>query len=79
MPTSQTSPALDLRDRLAKGELRASEVAAAFLARIGQREPEIGAWAFLDRELVMAQAEAADRQRGTGRAGRARCTAFRSA
>jgi Asp-tRNA(Asn)/Glu-tRNA(Gln) amidotransferase A subunit family amidase len=61
-------PALALRERMLAGALRASEVADAFLARVDEREAEVGAWTFLDRELVRKQAEAADRQRGTGRA-----------
>jgi Asp-tRNA(Asn)/Glu-tRNA(Gln) amidotransferase A subunit family amidase len=59
--------AVDLRDRVAKGELRATEVAAAFLARVEKREAEIGAFVHLDPAQVKAQAEAADRLRAAGR------------
>lgn len=60
--------ALHLRERIARGELKAAEVAAACLDRIEAAEPEVQAWAFLDRDLVMRQAEAMDTLRGTGRA-----------
>ncbi|MGH6923032.1 MAG: amidase [Propylenella sp.] len=60
--------ALGLRDRLVRGEFRAVDVAASYLERVAEREPEVEAWAFLDRDLVTRQAEAADAARGTGRA-----------
>jgi Asp-tRNA(Asn)/Glu-tRNA(Gln) amidotransferase A subunit family amidase len=59
--------ALDLRDRIARGEMRAAEVAAAHLKAIEAREPEVQAFAFLDPKHVMAQAEMADRFRAAGR------------
>ncbi len=59
--------AVELRDRIARGEVRASEAAAAFLEQVDRREGEVGAWAFLDRDIVGKQAAAAERQRGTGR------------
>ena len=61
-------PALDARDRLEHGALRASELIDAQLTRIAAREPEIGAFAFLDEGLARAAAKAADDYRGTGRA-----------
>ncbi len=60
-------PALELRGRMERGELRAREVAAAFLAKIEARDAEIGAWAYLDPDHVRVQAEAVDAARGTGR------------
>lgn len=59
--------AIELRDRLARGELRAAEVAQAFLDRIAEREPEVQAWAWLDGEHVMQQARALDAHRTSGR------------
>ena len=59
--------AVTIRDRLAGGALKATDVAEAFLAIIAAREPQIGAWAFLDREHVLAQATALDAYRSTGR------------
>ncbi|CUH39127.1 Glutamyl-tRNA(Gln) amidotransferase subunit A [Jannaschia seosinensis] len=60
--------AVELRDRLATGAIRAVEIARALAARIAAREPEIGAWAHFDAEHAMRQAQMLDRLRGTGRA-----------
>ena len=59
--------AVEQRDRLATGALRAVELAEACLAEIGRREPEVGAWAYLDGDHVMRQAKALDEYRGKGR------------
>ena len=59
--------AVELRDRLARGALRAVELAEACLEEIGRREPEVGAWAYLDGDHVMAQAKALDDHRTRGR------------
>jgi Asp-tRNA(Asn)/Glu-tRNA(Gln) amidotransferase A subunit family amidase len=58
--------ALALRDALASGTLRAVEVTRACLARIAQREPEVQAWAGLDEDYALAQAEALDEKRLAG-------------
>lgn len=58
---------VNLRQRLASGALRASELMAACLARIAEREPQIGAWAWLDADHARAEAEARDRHRQCGR------------
>jgi Asp-tRNA(Asn)/Glu-tRNA(Gln) amidotransferase A subunit family amidase len=42
------------------GRLTARELTEACLACIERREPEVGAWAFLDRGHALAQADAAD-------------------
>ncbi|MCV2876454.1 amidase [Rhodobacteraceae bacterium XHP0102] len=60
--------AVELRDRLASGALRATEVTEAHLARITAVEPEVQAWAWLDGDHAMEQAQALDRYRETGRA-----------
>ncbi len=59
--------ALDLRDRIAGGELRAAQVAEAYLEQIRLREPQVQAFAWIDPDYVMHQATEADRFRATGR------------
>lgn len=59
---------VELRDSIAGGAMRATEAAEASLAVVARREPEVGAWAFLDGEHVMRQAKALDEYRATGRA-----------
>ena len=56
-----------LRDRLASGALRAVELAEACLAAVRAREGEIGAWAHLDPDAVMAEARRLDALRASGR------------
>ena len=53
---------------LRAGRLSAEDYARALLARIDEREPEVQAWAWLDREHALAQARAVDerRRRGVG-------------
>lgn len=58
--------ALDLRDRLASGALRAVELARACLDRVRAIEGDIHAFAWLDEAHVMAEAERLDRLRKTG-------------
>ncbi len=45
---------------IAAGKATATAVAESCLARIAAREPEVGAWEFLDRDLVLRQARALD-------------------
>lgn len=59
--------AVALRDRLARGELRAVELAQGFLDQIAAREPEVQAWAWLDGEHVLQQARALDAHRASGK------------
>ncbi|MDP2696536.1 amidase [Thalassospira sp.] len=58
--------AVEVRDRLASGALRAVEYAQACLDLIAVREPEIQAWAWLDSDHVLAQAAALDARRLSG-------------
>ncbi len=58
--------AVELRDRLASGALRAREMAEACLAQIAAREPDVGAFAWLDSADVLAQADRLDAQRRSG-------------
>jgi aspartyl-tRNA(Asn)/glutamyl-tRNA(Gln) amidotransferase subunit A len=67
-PAAPTLAAVELRDRLAAGALRAIDVAEDLIARIAATEPELRAWAFYDPDHVSAQAKALDALRGTGRA-----------
>jgi Asp-tRNA(Asn)/Glu-tRNA(Gln) amidotransferase A subunit family amidase len=60
--------ALDARERMLAGEFKASDLTEALLKRIAEKEPEIGAFAFLDEALVRQRAKAVDDHRGTGRA-----------
>jgi Asp-tRNA(Asn)/Glu-tRNA(Gln) amidotransferase A subunit family amidase len=61
---SATESAREIR----AGQLSAEDYARALLARIDEREPEVQAWAWLDREHALAQARAVDerRRRGVG-------------
>jgi Asp-tRNA(Asn)/Glu-tRNA(Gln) amidotransferase A subunit family amidase len=60
--------ACDIRDRLEHGRVGAGDVAAAFLARIREREPEVSAFAFFDEGMFTVQADAAQLRKGSGRA-----------
>ncbi|RMF40078.1 MAG: amidase [Alphaproteobacteria bacterium] len=59
--------AVALRDRLASGALRASELVELCIARIAAREPEIGAWAWFDADFARDQARRLDEHRRAGR------------
>ena len=59
--------AVALRDRLAEGSLRAVDLVRACLARIEEAEPNVGAWAWLDGDYALAQAERLDQWRQAGR------------
>ena len=48
--------------RIAAGKLKSEALVAACLERIGQREKDVRAWAFIDPELALAQARARDRE-----------------
>ena len=60
--------AVALRDRLAEGSLRAVDLVQACLARIEEAEPQVGAWAWLDGDHALVQAERLDQWRASGRA-----------
>ncbi|MBL9036120.1 MAG: amidase [Rhodospirillaceae bacterium] len=53
--------------RMARGELRANELVEAQLRRIAAKEPEIGAFAFLDADMARQAAKAVDAHRASGR------------
>jgi Asp-tRNA(Asn)/Glu-tRNA(Gln) amidotransferase A subunit family amidase len=50
------------------GRISSAELVEACLARIREVDPKVQAWAFLDPELALAQAKAADEFRLSGRA-----------
>ena len=64
---SLTDAAADIRD----GRITSAELVTDCLKRVDEVEPEVQAWAFLDRDHVMRQAQAADEHRRHGRAHRA--------
>lgn len=62
-----TLGAVELRDRLAAGALKAEDLVNACLARIAAREPEVQAWAWLEGEHALEQARRLDAHRASGR------------
>ncbi len=59
--------ATEAAGRIARGELTAEAVARACLERIAEREPDVQAWEFLDRDHALAQARDLDAARAAGR------------
>ena len=59
--------AVELRDRIAAGALRAVELVEACIARIDALEPQVGAWAWFDADFARHQARELDKARSTGR------------
>ena len=51
-----------------EGLLTSEQLVQSCLERIGDTEPEVQAWTFLDEELVLSQARAADEKRRSGEA-----------
>lgn len=60
--------AVDASDRLRRGEITSVEMVEACLARIDEREPDVQAWAHLDRDFALDQARLRDFARGAGEA-----------
>lgn len=60
--------AVELRDRLAAGSVRAVDYVEACLDRIARSEPEVQAWAWLDGDYALTQARALDARRQSGAA-----------
>ena len=54
--------AFEAANLLAKGKITALELIEACLSAIGDRETDVGAWAFIDPDLAIAQARACDRE-----------------
>jgi Asp-tRNA(Asn)/Glu-tRNA(Gln) amidotransferase A subunit family amidase len=59
--------ALEARERMLRGEFSAEQLSVACLQRIAERDPQVRAWAYVDRDLALAQARAADELRRSGR------------
>jgi Asp-tRNA(Asn)/Glu-tRNA(Gln) amidotransferase A subunit family amidase len=59
---------VELRDRLARGALRAVDLAEACLARVAKHEGEVRAWAWMDPDHVRARARSMDARRQSGAA-----------
>ncbi|WP_099865289.1 amidase [Pararhizobium haloflavum] len=59
--------AATLKKRLESGALRAVDLTAACLEVIARREPEVKAWAWLDSDFALKQAEALDLRRKHGK------------
>lgn len=59
--------AVEMRDRLASGALRAVDLVEACLARIAEVEPQVGAWAWLDGDHATQQAQRLDQWRTSGK------------
>ena len=59
--------AVELRDRLASGAIRAAELAEVLIARVAAVEPDVRAFAWFDPDHVRTQAEERDRLRRAGR------------
>lgn len=55
-------PATKLSELICAGQCSAVEVAEACLLRINERESEVKAWAYIDPEMVLAQAQAKDNE-----------------
>ena len=60
-------PALEAARKIRDGEISSHELVSSCLERIDETEGEIGAWAFLDPELALAEAKAMDFIRASGR------------
>ena len=59
------TPTTTLRDRLASGDLTATDLAERCIARIEAREPEIRAWAWFDPARIRAEARRLDEAHST--------------
>lgn len=55
--------AVNALEMMQKGEITSEEYVTAFLDHIKNREPDVGAWIFLDPEMALQQAREADKRR----------------
>jgi Asp-tRNA(Asn)/Glu-tRNA(Gln) amidotransferase A subunit family amidase len=58
--------ASEARKRIGERQLTATALAEAYLARIAERDAAIGAWQFINRDLVMLQAQERDSRPASG-------------
>jgi Asp-tRNA(Asn)/Glu-tRNA(Gln) amidotransferase A subunit family amidase len=63
-----TLSAVDAAEAIRDGRLASEALVTQYLDRIEATEPEIKAWAWIDREHALAQAQKADKIRRSGRA-----------
>ncbi|GGB45714.1 glutamyl-tRNA amidotransferase subunit A [Roseibium aquae] len=61
-----TLSAIELRDRLAAGQLTAQAVTRACIARVEARDPEVRAFSWFDPQAALAQAERLDALKASG-------------
>ncbi len=59
--------AVELRDRMAAGSLKAVDLARACINRVAAEEPSVQAFAWFDADYVLKQAKSLDEYRSTGR------------
>ena len=55
--------AVNALEMMQKGEITSEEYVTAFLDHIKNREPDVGAWIFLDPEMALQQSREADKRR----------------
>ncbi|HYG43667.1 MAG TPA: amidase [Bordetella sp.] len=67
MPPLNMLGLCDIQAQLAAGHCTSTELVSACLARIAAREQDVGAWAWLDTERALQQAQRYDGMRPTGR------------
>ena len=58
--------ALELANALREGRISSAQLVTACMTRIQQREPEVGAWAYFDEQLVMQTTRRVDAVRQQG-------------
>ena len=66
MKTLLDASAVELSERLARGEISSSEITAAYLDEIDRRDPKIQAFLCVDREAALARAAQIDDKRRRG-------------
>ena len=65
-PMNPAVAAIDIRDSLASGAMNAAQVVGMCLSQIAEREPEVQAWAWLDSDYALEQAQRRDTERRSG-------------
>ena len=60
--------ASEARDLLIAGDITSADLVGAYIARIIEREKDVGAWAHFNAEQALAAAQASDAERARGEA-----------
>ena len=68
MDNANKLTATDAAAAIRAGNLSCEDLVRACLARIAERESEVGAWIYLDEPKALAQAKALDKKRAAGKA-----------